>query len=193
MRKKLNNQNHWNHGSDRCRLNESTSDLSMDHIVSELRAPNGVRVKLLGERHSKSPDESLRCNPHINDPRVTDILFESGKLSKYSRFMLTMVRKAIGFDETASSIRYARDTNLGTRFSTRFNIRFNTKFNTEAPGYDLIINKSETNQMSQIIYNGFDDETEILTIEPMIKLKARESNANTFSADRIDMRWIKRK
>jgi hypothetical protein len=69
----------------------------MDHIVSILQAPNGVRVKLLGERHAKNLDESLKCSVHIDDKRVTDILLESGKISKISQFMLTMGQKNYTF------------------------------------------------------------------------------------------------
>lgn len=80
----------------------------MNHIVSTLIAPNGVKVKLLGETHAKNKSEEQQCSVHINDHRVTDILYENAKISKISKFILPMIRNLIGFDETTSSITYAR-------------------------------------------------------------------------------------
>jgi hypothetical protein len=144
----------------------------MDHIVSILQAPNGVRVKLLGERHSKSLDESLKCSVHIDDKRVTDILFENVRLTKFSQFMLTMVRKITHFDGTTSSINYA---NINTRFNTR--TRFNVSDDYQP---NIIFYKSElaTSQINQneIIYHGPDNENKTLGmgIEPkLIKSNTR--------------------
>lgn len=80
----------------------------MSHIVSTLKAPNGVRVKLLGETHAKNFTEEQKCNVHIDDEKVTDILFESAKISKFGKFMLSTFRKIIRFDESTSSIVHAR-------------------------------------------------------------------------------------
>jgi len=80
----------------------------MNHVFSTLIAPNGVKIKLLGEIHAKNPIQERQCNVHINDQKVTDILFESAKTSKFSNSICSMVRKLISFDETSSSIVYAK-------------------------------------------------------------------------------------
>ncbi len=134
----------------------------MSHIVSILKAPNGIMVKLLGEKHAKSKIEEQKCNIHIKDQKVTDILLENAKISKFSKFFLNMVRKFIRFDVTTSSIVYAQN--------------YNTRCNTlEKNQSDVICNETMVNNVkfhdlekNNLMYIG--DELFALTLIPMLGL-----------------------
>jgi hypothetical protein len=85
--------------------------VTLNHIFTVMRAPNGTTIKLLAEYHYKTFAEKQQCDEYINNPNVNNVLLENYKptyfgliMYNFSKKCITLYEKVFGNNNFRSSV-----------------------------------------------------------------------------------------